>query len=108
MKKYIAVTENLNHVTHLKVEVYYSLGGYNCWNGKNERRGYYLSVCPVERRGNMESYVAFSGIKECLKEVSRKSSKAELAAENLAAEKMKDLINYILDKSGLQLLDMVA
>ena len=48
MKKYIEI-KNAPGITHLKIELYYDLGGYNCFTGKNEPRAYYLSVTPVER-----------------------------------------------------------
>ena len=43
MKKYMPIkpTENENS---LCLEVLYSKGGYNWYNGDNERRGYYLTV----------------------------------------------------------------
>lgn len=49
MKKYIEVKENSAKVTHLKIELYYDLGGMNYFTGRAENRGYYLSVTPVER-----------------------------------------------------------
>lgn len=107
MKKYIKIKENDKKITHLKVEIYYSLGGYNVWNGKQESRGYYLSVTPVECSNHsgymMESFVAFSGIKELIKPVTRKSQKAEKQAEVLAQTKELELINYILKKSNIEI-----
>lgn len=46
MKKYMPIkpTENENS---LCLEVLYSKGGYNWYNGDNERRGYYLHCTPV-------------------------------------------------------------
>lgn len=90
----------------LKVEVYYSLGGMNYFASTNERRGYYLSVSPVNRTtsGNgivIESYTAYTGIKELLLEVGRKSKKAEKEAEALASEeKIEKLIQYVLNKAA--------
>lgn len=65
---------------YLKVEVYYALGGHNYFTGNNERRGYYLSISPIEIKSldgkfNCESYTAFTGYKFLLFEASRKSQK---------------------------------
>lgn len=104
MKKYIELEAN-EKATHLKVEVYYSLGGYNCFTYKQENRGYYLSISPVSRvnRGGvvMEGYTAFSGIKQCVKTVTRKSAKAEQEATEKAARIEKMLIEWVCDKNGL-------
>lgn len=108
MKEYLAVKENAHKVTHIKVETYYSLGGYSFATYTNKPRGYYLSVSPVEREdyGNgcvMEGCVAFSGYYEVLKEVTRKSKKAEAEADGLAQLKKKKLIDAVLAKNGLEL-----
>lgn len=69
----------------LKCELYYSLGGMNYFTYKNDARGYYVSVSPVERETRdygvtMESYTAFSGWKKCVVECARKGKKAEAKA----------------------------
>lgn len=104
MKRFIATkTENV----FVKVETYYSLGGMNYFTYKVEPRGYYLSVTPVERvnRGSYitESYAALSGYKMLLKEVKRKSKKAEAEAEQIAADGMDRIINQVLIEQGLEL-----
>lgn len=104
MKKFIATkTENV----FVKVEVYYNLGGMNCFTCKEERRGYYVSVSPVERvnRGGYitETCAAYSGYKVLLKEVKRKSKKAEMEAEQIAADGMNRIINQVLIEQGLEL-----
>ena len=108
MKKFIALKENRN-ANFLRIETHYSLGGYNCFTHKTEPRGYYLSVSPVqryERDGvSFESYTAFSGVKLLLLEVSRKSKKAEEAAEKIASEKEPELIQYICAKNGIEVLN---
>lgn len=105
MKKYIEVTENPAKITHLKIEVYYNLGGINYFTGRAENRGYYLSVTPVERETNggfvSESYTAFTGIKQCIKQVTRKSAKAEAEAEKIAEDVMENLINYVCRENEL-------
>lgn len=108
MKKYIEVKENPAKVTHLKIELYYDLGGINYFTGREENRGYYLSVSPVEigmRDGGItsERYTAFTGIKQNIKQVTRKSAKAEAEAEKLAADAMDNLIDYVCRKNGLEI-----
>lgn len=106
MKKYIALAPN-NAATHLRIDLDYSLGGYNVFTGKSESRGYYLSVMPVTRErvagATLESFTAFSGIKQCIKPVSRKSEKAARDAENVAASFENDLIQFVLKTNNLQL-----
>lgn len=107
MKKYFEVIENPMKITHLKVEIYYSLGGMNYLTAKKGTRGYYLSVSPValnEYDGyKTEAYSAFSGIKQLIKPVSRRSLKAETEAEKLAENIMENLIQRVLDKNNLKL-----
>lgn len=110
MIKYLKVQENSAKVTHLKIELYYSLGGMNYFTARAESRGYYLSVTPVERcvsRGyTSERYTAFSGIKQLVKVVKRKSQKAEREAENLAENLVNELIDYVCSQNGLELLEV--
>ena len=109
MIKYLKVQENPASVTDLKIELYYDLGGMNYFTGRVENRGYYLSVTPVERcvsRGyTSECYTAFSGIKQLVKVVKRKSQKAEKEAENLAENLVNELIDYVCNQNGLELLE---
>ena len=110
MKKYIEVKENPAKVTHLKIELYYSLGGMNYSTYRVESRGYYLSVTPVERRVSRgytsECYTAFTGIKQLVKGVKRKSQKAEKEAENLAENLVNKMIDYVCSQNGLELLEV--
>ncbi len=108
MKKYIEVKENPSKVTHLKIELYYDLGGMNYFTGRAENRGYYLSVSPVTRGTSAggftsESYTAFTGIKQNIKQVTRKSAKAEAEAEKLATDVMEKLIDYVCKKNELEI-----
>lgn len=106
--KLIKLKENRN-ANFLKIEVKYNLGGYNVFTYKSEPRGYYLSVSPVQRSERdgigFESYTAFSGVKLLLLEVSRKGKKAEAEAERIAEEKEADLIKYVCNKNGLEVLE---
>lgn len=107
-KKYIQLADNAS-ATHLKIELYYNIGGMNYFTYKTEARGYYLSVSPVSRTRadygvTMESYTAFTGIKECVKTVSRKSAKAEAEAEAIAAARESVLIDFVCRANGLEVL----
>jgi hypothetical protein len=66
-----------------EVEVYYNEGGMNYFAGQVEKRGYYLSVTPVELGDGWKRYTAFSGTKVLLDEVKRFSQKrmSEIAAQ---------------------------
>ena len=107
MKKYIKVKDNSKHITHLRVELLYDLGGTNFFTSEIKERGYYLSVIPVERHTNSqgyatESFTAFTGIKILLNGVARRSKKAENKAE-LAQEKERTLIQYVCAKNKIEL-----
>lgn len=90
----------------IEVELYYHKGGLNVFTYKQEARGYYVRVCPVEVKGNMVSFVAFSGTKVCVLEVSRKSAKAEREAvamvNNDCAELLSHLVKQIAHKNNLE------
>ena len=69
-----------DNYTHIRVQVYYDLGGMNYATYKTEARGYYLSLTPVtltrEDRGvTMERFAAFSGSKFLLEETKRTNAK---------------------------------
>lgn len=98
-KNYIKIdgTEN----DYLRVEVYYSLGGMNYWNGKCEPRGYYLSVQRVTRE-NRDGYftegftVGSGGARAFLLECKRKSDKLHAKAVEMAKAKEVEMCEAIL------------
>lgn len=102
MKKYLSIDGN--GVNCLKIEVYYHLGGINYFTCKEEKRGYYLSISPIDKRGNTESYTAFSGIKILLLEVKRKSNKSYNEALKLSKDLEEKYIKYVCDRNNLKLL----
>ena len=111
MKKYLALKPN-SHATHLKLELYYNLGGYNNFTCKQESRGFYLSACPVKRETHelepgqtytTEAFMVFTGTKVLVKAVSRKSAKAEREAEQAMLEWEQNLIDYVLTNNHLEL-----
>lgn len=106
MKKYITIKEN-NHdkSNFIKIYVHYDLGGMNYFTGREKKRGYYITVLPVERGGNLEGFTAFTGISELLAECKRKSTKAEIAALEKVPVYEKMMIDYIVNKYGYILED---
>ena len=105
MKKYIELQEKTRNATHLLIELRYNLGGFNYFTHKQEPRGYYLSVSPValeQRDGyTLESYTAFTGTKYLVKEVMRRSVKAEQEAEQKAGEIEKSLIAFVCNQNNI-------
>lgn len=105
VKKYISLAPGAR-ATHLKIEVYYSLGGSNCYTYRNEKRGYYLSVSPVTReaRGGcmMESYTAFTGTKYCVLPVTRQSAKSAAQAVKMAEDLEQTLIAFVCRENALE------
>ena len=101
MKDYIKAEGN--GVNYIRIDFEYSKGGYNYFTYREEPRGYYIHVSPVYRSGNMETYTAFSGVKACLFEVTRKSNKSEAEAMKIYEAKRDKYISYIAEKNGLKI-----
>jgi hypothetical protein len=96
-----------NPVIEIKVNIYYSIGGMNFFQGINEKRGYYLSATPVERTDCSVKFTAFTGVKKLLNEVKRKSKKEERIAIEKAFVQVDELVNYVAKKNGLSLVEDV-
>lgn len=106
MKKYIKLNPNTHGYTHIKIETYYKLGGYNYFTHDNEPRGYYISVVPVTRENRdgiaLETITAFTGLRSLLLEVTRKSAKAEYNADQIATAKEEWYIKRVCSTLGLE------
>lgn len=105
-KEYIKLKENKDKETHLCVEMGYTLGGMNYYSGKTNPRGYYLYVTPCQL-GNRGTYqtvcqVLGKGLKILLKEVARKSKKAEDVATQIALERKSELIAAVCQEYGYE------
>lgn len=104
MKRYVELTAN-EKATHLRIETRYDLGGPNWAYGGITKRGYYLSVMPVTRENRngymLETYVGFTGVKQLLKEVTRKSAKAEAAADEIAKNYIHSMVLHVCESNGL-------
>lgn len=89
--------------TFIRLEVYYHLGGFNCFTHEDTERGFYLSAVPVVKARNTETFVAFSGGKLLLNTCARYSKKAAETALQLAEEKKKFAVNIICERNKLTL-----
>lgn len=101
--KSIPISGN-SEVNTLEVELYYSAGGMNYFNYKNEARGYYLSASPYkilhEGRFVTKTYGAFSGSKILIQESSRFGKKKfdTLVIDNAT---VNNLVNEVLTRNNL-------
>lgn len=106
-KEYKALKPNGNKFTDIKCELYYDLGGMNLFTYKEEPRGYYVSVTPVQREKRdgytTETYTSFTGYKDCIHIVKRKSKKAEEIAKKAAEYRIATLVQVVLNRYGLEL-----
>lgn len=104
--RYQPLVNNGTGATHLKIALYYILGGVNGWTYRTEPRGYYISVTPVRREprewGFVEQFTAFSGVKECVNAVARKSKPAENRARLLAEDYIPVLVSLVCDTNGIK------
>lgn len=103
--EYIKIINNSSDKNnYLKVSIYYDLGGYNYFTYQEKKRGYYISVTPVnrsERNGViMESVTAFTGYFELLELCTRKSKKSEAIALEKSGPYKKMIIDYICNKNN--------
>ena len=72
--------------TYIEAALVYDLGGHNVWTSRVDRRGYYMTIRRVERENGFERFALFDGKKVLVKEVRRKSKKAEAEAEKWMTE----------------------
>ena len=111
MEKYIPIVPTKIGNT-LCLEVLYDKGGQNWFNGDNERRGYYLYCMPTMiqtyqlsdgTEHSERTFIVGKGYKLMLKEVGRKSQKAEEEANRLAEEKVDFIVDKVCKRYGLEL-----
>lgn len=89
--------------TFIKVLTYYDKGGLNVFTYQEKQRGYYVTVVPVEKHGNLESFTAFTGVSVLLLPVSRASAKQAQRAETIARETARTRAEYVAHKNGYEL-----
>ena len=111
LKRYIPIPET-EYCNCMQVEIYYTLGGYNVWNYKVDPRGFYLSITPMKhevKNGYVsETYSAYTGLRQILLRVERRSKRAETIAVNEAAKILTPLIRQVCDKNNLPLPEEVV
>lgn len=88
----------LEDVTHIDVEVYYTKGGMSYLSGRSTNRGFYLSVRPVKRNGVTVSFELFSGVSRLLLEANRFSEKQMEKAVELGRAGAPELVQYIVNQ----------
>jgi len=83
---------------YMSYKLNYELGGYSYFTGEESRRGYYLSVMPVEKSNGFVRYGMFDGIKAFVspQPIKRKSAKARKEAlENVTEELLEQLTKEV-------------
>lgn len=106
-KEYIKLKANSDKETHLCVSMDYNLGGMNYFNYQEVPRGYYLyaTPCKLEDRDGYRTVtqVLGKGLKILLKQVARRSKKAEDTAIQIAQERKAELIAAVCREYGYEL-----
>ena len=74
-KQYFNISGGHSIGNKMKVELYYSLGGFSYFTYKDNARGIYLSVTPVNQGDGVESFMAFTGYKYLVKPLQRWNKK---------------------------------
>lgn len=105
-KEYIKLKENGDKETHLCVSMDYDLGGMNYFNYQEVPRGYYLYATPC-KLSDRNGYSAVEtclgkGLKILLKQVARRSKKAEDTAIQIAQERKAELIAAVCKEYGYE------
>lgn len=85
---------------YIRLEVYYSLGGMNYFNYKEDPRGYFASAKPVELEDGLVSFNLFSGTKTLLYPCRRKSDKAATDAMKRFPEVKEALLSHVRGKEA--------
>lgn len=96
-----------NGFNAIEIEVTYDKGGYNYFNYEPKKRGYYLRVQPLNvselGSGYVKQFVAFTGVRDFILEVGRRSAKAEKLAKEMVLSKWDEYRDYILREYDVDL-----
>lgn len=89
----------------LTLEVYYNEGGTSMFSGREQPRGFYLSVTPCEIHDGFRSFVIGRGLKLFLEKAARFNQKrlAELVTIVKAHPEVKKVIAKVLQDEGKSL-----
>lgn len=95
----------------LKAQIFYSKGGVNWATGREEGRGYYFSLTPVEIEDHgsykVESAAMFSGRKTLVLPVQRQSQKRFEQAKAMMDDLMDRYCGQFLDENGMTLAELI-
>lgn len=92
--------------THIEIELYYSKGGMNYFNGRNEARGLYISVQPITKTDRSVSFMAFTGVKQYVKEMKMFTQKS-FDTFQPDPVLIQNLVDHVLQKNGLTIKEIV-
>lgn len=99
----IISTDRNNKIT---TEIYYSKGGMNYFTSNNEKRGYYFGIMPEEYKDGWKTCTAFSGIKICILEVTRKSKSAYEKAKAMFDKCENEYLQNFCNQKSYKLVDV--
>lgn len=86
----------------IEIKLYYHIGGMNYFSGETLRRGYYVSVTPIEKTNKMRCFQSFSGSATLIKPAKRFSQK-ELDSLAVDRETIRALLEHVRDKNKLDI-----
>lgn len=96
-KDYEITNNKTDSNTHIRVSINYELGGMSYISGNIEKRGYYLSVQPIEKQGDFTKYTPSNGYRHFLLEVTRKSERSLEVAKELSRDILEKIFNQYKD-----------
>lgn len=94
--------------THIEVKTFYDKGGINVFTGVNDRRGYYISCCPIEVGEHTVRQVLFAGAKKFIQPCGRLNRKTLESLQEKTLENAGDLIEHVCKEYGLVIDEEVA
>jgi len=107
-RKIIGMLKTAKPEEFVEIEVYYSKGGANYFNGTSDPRGYWLAIRPVTVKDGCKSYQLMQGFKKFLVASKRKSNGSMLLAVARALEYKDEILDAVLKKEGITLAEEVA
>lgn len=85
--------------THLNIRIYYNKGGISYYNNEVYKRGFYITVQPVELKEILMTSKLGSGITKLLFEVNRYSEKQLKIAIEQGKKIQDELIELVIEKN---------
>jgi len=99
----------LSNGKRLEIEVYYSKGGMNYFNGRVEKRGIYASFTQVEVEDGWKKYspMCSCNYKILIKEMKRNSSKKLMEIAEKVGEHKKELVELYEEKNPAKIAELL-